>query len=303
MKLGILHHDLEWPEKEFKKYFLDRGLDVELFDIRSTNTEKILNANVDIIFNRVYASVANRDYKSTQKALKLYAELEELGIRVINASNTTVRSGYDKYFAYQAMIKEKVNTPNTLLLNGHDPKEELNQLGFPLIVKKNTGARGDCVFKVDNLEEAYSAITKIKSLEDYDGEILLQEFVTPVEPNDYRVAVLNGKVLFVHGRSLISLKAGEEPWLASRSSGSKLIKIDEVSEELKSFAIKGAKCIDSYFDVLDIVKTENGYCIIEHNLTPLFTPQYLEFLGFNPIEVISEEIVKNECIPNLCRAQ
>ena len=69
MKVAILHHDLEPSEKKIKEFLIEKKLYVELIDIRKV---KLTNfQDFDLVLNRVYASVANRDFPSIIKTLEL----------------------------------------------------------------------------------------------------------------------------------------------------------------------------------------------------------------------------------------
>ncbi len=291
MKVAILHHDIEWPEQEFQRQFQTRGIEVLMYDVRSSTPQQIANYRPDIVLNRVYASVANRDYSAISEALGFLEQMEDLGLRVVNSHHAT-RNDYHKFAAFEAMEEAGVNTPFTHMLDGQDPVTLATKIGFPLIVKKDTGGRADHVYKADSLDQALTAIRTIEGIDDYAGDIILQSFAMPTEPKDYRVGVLNGKVLYFHGRTLISLNEDEQPWLASRSAGSELIKLDQAPEGVLDIAVMAAKSIGAYFDVLDIIQTESGALVIEHNPTPNFNPQYNRFIGINPVELIVEELTK-----------
>ena len=103
MKIGILHHDLEWVEKEFKKQFSEKGIITTLHHINNTSLEKLSVEN--IILNRVYASVANRDYKSNIKTLNLLKSLEDSGKVCYNSFDTTA-ADYSKFAAYKLMERK-----------------------------------------------------------------------------------------------------------------------------------------------------------------------------------------------------
>ena len=59
MKIGILHHDLEYCEKTMDTILRnDFGHESYLFDVREKNVEEIVGLELDFLLNRVYASVA-----------------------------------------------------------------------------------------------------------------------------------------------------------------------------------------------------------------------------------------------------
>ncbi|MFW9874201.1 MAG: RimK family alpha-L-glutamate ligase [Candidatus Thorarchaeota archaeon] len=295
MKIGILHHDLEWTEKELKRIIDNLGHTAKTFDVRKTSVDKIKKEDLDIMLNRVYASVGNRDYSSLQKTLEILKELEKDNLLIINSFEAT-QADYSKYNSFELMTKGEVSTPKTVLYNKNlDLNRIINELnGFPLIVKRDTGGRGKDLAKCDTKAELEKAIQNINNSEDYQGGIIIQEFVNSTEDNDYRIWIIGGKFLFYHERSLISLKEEEKPWLASRSLGSKILKPKrEVAADLKEFAEKAAESIKADLDVLDVMKTKEGYLVIEHNPTPNIRPEYEGILGFNVVEYFLKEILNS----------
>ncbi|MBT7660753.1 hypothetical protein HN604_01575 [archaeon] len=268
MKVVILHHDLENSEKEMKRIIEGKySSEVLLLDIRKTNFEEIEDFCPDLILNRVYASVANRDYCSVKKTLTLLKKLDESSLLIVNSYDAS-RSDYSKFFAFNLMNVVGINTPRSFLYGlNSDLEKTVKTLGdFPIIVKRDSGGRGKDLAKCNNFEELKQAIGVIESSEDYSGGIILQEFCEPLESYDYRVWVVGGEAILYHKRTLISLQEDEPAWLASRSLGSQILRADaNIPLELKKFCETAAEAINSKFDVLDIIKTKNGFCVIEHN--------------------------------------
>ena len=219
--------------------------------------------------------------------------LEENKILVINSYSSNL-SEYSKLHSFLCMEKNKIKTAKTICyssqLDLHKAVHDLN--GFPLVVKRDSGGRGLDVSKCYSLYDLEESIKVIKSSKDYEGKILLQEFIQPIEDKDYRVWVVDGKVVFFHGRSLKAVKPGEKPWLASISLGSELLLLkNKIPPALQKLSIDAAKAVGATFDVLDIVKSKDGYVVIEHNLTPQFTPEYIDIFNFNPIDFFMDKII------------
>jgi RimK family alpha-L-glutamate ligase len=292
MKLTILHHDLENTEAKLEESLLEKGIDIQLIDIRDAQIEDF--KDTDLVLNRVYASVANRDYPSIENTLIILKKLEEKGIKCLNSHKASFFD-YNKFESSKIMEENGVLNPKTIFLNGGEPKikEIVETLSFPIIVKRNTGGRGKDLAKCHTEGELINAISNIREEAEYNGGIVFQEFLEPAEDNDYRVWVIDNKISFYHKRSLIALNDNEKPWLASRSLGSKILIADEeLSEEIKELAIKSTKAIKADLNVLDIIKTKKGYAVIENNPTPNLRPEYIEVIGFNPGEFLYKQITK-----------
>jgi RimK family alpha-L-glutamate ligase len=291
MKLIILHHDLENTEADLKKFLLEKEIDVQLIDIRFATLKDFENA--DLVLNRIYASVANRDYPIIAKTLDLLKTLEKKGIKCLNSHKASFFD-YNKFESSNIMKEANVLNPETFFIDDNsDIKKIIKKLSFPIIVKRNTGGRGKDLAKCDTEKEVFDAIKNIKEGANYNGGTILQEFLEPVENNDYRVWIIGGKLTFHHKRSLIAVKDNEKPWLASRSLGSKILLGEEkLPIEIEELAIKSTKAIKADLNVLDIIKTKKGYAVIENNPTPNLRPEYVEVIGFNPVEFLYKQIIK-----------
>ena len=295
MKIAILHHDLEWTEQEIEKIVHEKQLgEIKKFDIRDVSIKNIKEFNPDLILNRIYASVANRDYDSIKKSLQLLEILERNGFNTINSLETS-KGDYSKFYAFEMMKKNKVNTPKTIIFEEElDLEKAIKDLeGFPIIVKRDTGGRGKDLKKCLTQGEIREAVKEIKKQKNYQGHTILQEFIEPIKNHDYRVWVINGEVVFYHKRSLISVKKDEKPWLASRSLGSEIqTSENDLSEELINISKKASESIKAKFNVLDIMESKKGFHIIEHNPTPNLRPEYEKILGFNPAEFLIKKLIK-----------
>ena len=292
-KVAIIHESIEWTEKQILSLIHQRkDVILEMFPATKDQLQKIISFQPNLVLNRVYASVSNRNYGAVNEALELIKLLEESKLSVINSYRSNLAE-YSKYKAYLFMEEHGVLSAKTIL---YDKCKDLdsaveNLYGYPIIVKRDRGGRGLDVRKCNHKEEILQAISNIKKDSNYTGGILLQEFIEPVEPNDYRVWVINGRVTFCHKRSLQAIRTDEKPWLASISLGSKLLKLeDEIPHELERAAIKAAQAVRANFDVLDMVKSKDGYVVIEHNLTPQFTDEYEEIFKFNPVRYFFKEL-------------
>ena len=266
--IAILHHDLEPAEIKFKELFLNKGCNVSLFDIRFVN-EKDLK-NFDFVFNRVYSSVASRDYETLSKTLKLLRKLEKKGVICVN-SYLASKADYSKYELYKLLVKNNVYTPETFFVKTDKEistvsKKALSKLSFPIVVKRNCGGKSYEVKRVYSEKELLSALREMFDLakkQNYLGGLLIQEFVPSIRDHDCRVAISNNNFLYSYARTFIS-RNSEDKWLASTSGGSYEVNYDSTFEEI-SLAKKANKAINCLFSESDVIMTKNGPCIIEIN--------------------------------------
>ena len=287
MKIAILHHDLEWTEQEFIKVFKDRGIEVKEFDIREPIDMQNLK-HYDIILNRVYASVANRDYHSNKQAIEFLEELENEGITCLNSVRAT-KADYYKHHAIRLQEEAGLLAPVTKIVSTYEEALEIAQeLEYPVIMKRNTGGRGLGVQKIDDELEL---MEYFEDMIDYGGDYIIQAYLYSTLTHDFRVTIINGEVVFAYTRELLSVKEGEEPWLASVSRGSKR-KICEPPKEVLEIALEGASAIDAFYDSIDIMITQHGPVIVEHNPTPNYSKEPNEIgMSEKLVAIIVDKII------------
>ena len=271
MKLGILHHNLEWAEEELQRQFQKRGIETDLLDIRTASIEIL--RNYDLILNRIYASVANRNYQDNLRALNLMEELEKSGVHCINSFFTT-KADYNKYFASKIMKENGILNPETILIKDLDSIslafDFASKFGYSLIVKRNMGGRGKDIVRVNNAEELTKVLNKMLSPEyrkTYDAGVIIQQFLSNVRGYDCRIAIIDGNFAFAYKRTLIADGTSGDPWLGSHSKGSELFDYTPTAEEI-DLARKATGAIGALLNEIDMTFTEQGPAIIENNPTP-----------------------------------
>lgn len=268
MKVGILHHDLEWEEKRFKELFEKMGFETTLYDVRGSTVEDL--SNKDFVLNRVYASVANRDCQSNIRALKMLYWLEKKGVSCINSYLTSC-ADYSKKVSSEIMRKNQVPNPATIKINKiHEIGKALrfsDKFGFPIVLKRDMGGRGKDVHLIKSKGELSKMLReKLSREENYDQGYVVQEFLENDRGYDCRIAIMEGKFGFAFSRGL--LHNGESiPWLASTSSGSKKSHYNPSEEEI-NLAIKATTAIGAIYNEVDITFTSDGPAVIENNPTP-----------------------------------
>lgn len=273
MRIDILHHDLEPAEECIAELLRKQDIDARLIDIRQAELDSFTGTN--LVLNRVYASVANRDYASISRTLNLLRLLEEKGIKCLNSYRTSLFD-YSKMDSYLEMSRRGIYTPRTLFfsINEEEIQEQVERitssLDFPIVLKRNTGGRGKDISKLENLEELIRNIaSKIQNAEKerYFGGFVAQEFIESSREYDCRIGIINQKFAFSYKRSLIPKKQGEKPWIASISNGSIEGDYDAKKEEI-NLALKASTSIGAEFNELDVMFASRGPCIIENNPTP-----------------------------------
>jgi glutathione synthase/RimK-type ligase-like ATP-grasp enzyme len=292
LRIGILHHDLEWAEMEMGRLLREKGFEVIYVDVRGLDYDELFDC--DCVLNRIYASVGNRDCRSNVKVLNLLRDLEDKGVYCLNSYLATLND-YSKSKSSEIMSKNDISNPRTIFIKSIKRNKSkvlrfAKDEGYPLIIKRDMGGRGKDVLKVENKDELFFFLEKIHNESDgYDQGFVVQSFAENVRGHDCRIAIVNGKFAFSFSRSLVSVREDESPWLASVSRGSK--KEDYMpDEEAIELAKKATLAIDATFNEVDVTFCETGPMIIENNPTPNYMEGQDEDKLKNATDLIAKKI-------------
>jgi glutathione synthase/RimK-type ligase-like ATP-grasp enzyme len=284
-KFAILHQDLEWAEQTLQRYIVLKGHEAILVDLN--DADNVDFTLFDVVLNRVYASVANRNWQDNLRALDLLIRLEEKGVKCVN-SHTASLADYSKYLSACKMSEAGVPTPETIILKHKDELSaqagRVSEWGYPLVIKREMGGRAVDIFRAVDGAELTQWLEKVFSpayQEAYAAGQVIQPFFKSIRPYDIRIAIVNGRYSYSYTRSLVPIREGETPWLGSGQWGSDLVRYRPNEEEIR-IAIAATKAIDAFVNEVDMIETESGYLVIENNPTPGFTPNkevYLNAMG------------------------
>lgn len=273
MRVAVLHQDLEWSERLIRQAVALRGHECALVDIRAVDAAGL--AGFDLVLNRVYASVANRNWLDNAKTLAVLEDLAEMGVQCINSLPAT-RADYDKCLAGRAMAAQGIATPPTRLLHGREDyvrqAGEIAAWGFPLVVKPNMGGRAREVRKLNHpaeflnwLDTAFSRV----ALDRYAAGFVVQPYLKNARPYDIRIAIIDGDFAYAYSRSLVALEPAGECWVGSVSLGSTIGEYSPGEEEI-ALAARATEAIGATINEVDLMATEAGFVVIENNPTPGF---------------------------------
>lgn len=272
MNIAIIHQDLEWTETKILELFLEQDCSAKLYDIRTTEERDL--AHFDLVINRVYASVANRNPDDNSKTLELLKQLENRGVCCINSYATTL-ADYSKSYSAKLMHENGVNTARTFKVNSSADFPRAiaftSEVNFPVILKRDMGGRAFEVMYINNVEELQVRLSKAfdpQTLNSYNHAYVVQEFIKSADNFDCRIGIVDDTCSFAYGRTLLRTN-DSPPWLASHSRGSELISYSPDSKVI-DIAIRATQSIGALFNELDIALTEKGPVIIENNPTPNF---------------------------------
>lgn len=201
----------------------------------------------------------------------------------------------DKFLTSVFFEKNSIPTPKTTLLRFTN-EEELSGLvnflgGYPLVMKKNVGSVGRDVRIVKNNQDVFEFIKEVhQRLErkiNHASRIgfILQEFVKESAGTDFRVLVLNGKILGVMKRT-----AQDGGFKANVSLGGKAEKV-QLDDDLKYLAEKVIQSGKIFYGGIDFIKKGEQYLALEINTSAQFKG-FEGATGINVAQKIAQELLK-----------
>jgi gamma-F420-2:alpha-L-glutamate ligase len=298
--IALLHHDWEWTEMRMVEEFRKHHINVSTHDVRTAGLDELKDK--DFVINRVYASVANRDYPAVLKTLNLVEKLHSTGVTCL-AGPRGSRADYDKYYAYERQSGAGIPVPLSRRLSSEDPGSMQAELmenavdwNYPVILKPNTGGRGKDVYRIAEAAEITGLVDQIltdRQGSQYGGGWIAQEFIPSARAYDCRIAVFFGRVVHAYRRTLMAT-GDHTPWMASRSLGSRCEEHALNQEEI-DLAIQATKTIEADYNMLDVTFGDDGPVVIENNITPNFQ-KGVEAEG---LEIFLEAIAKHASEVNI----
>lgn len=255
----------EDPEvKILSKEFEKRGYNVKYF-VPSTIKVKIKMSHFQEQFEELdpfAALVRGFGAAPTQKIffrLDLLNAIEEYGIKLIN-SRESLEIASDKFLTSIYLERYKIPTPKTIICeNPNDAIEAFEELGGDIVLKPLFGSKGVGIIRINDKGFAENVIHTLSQLNEI---FYLQEFIEHYN-RDIRILVLGNKA--VAGMYRVS-----DNWKTNIHAGARMEPL-ELTEELKTLAIKTAKITKTEIAGVDIVESENGLLVLEVNSIPGFT--------------------------------
>jgi len=294
MKIAILHQELEWSEINIHDMLVERGHRVTLADIRETDAVDLTSS--ELILNRVYASVANRNYRDNLKCLQVLQALEAKGILCINSYFTT-RVDYSKYLSYKLLKAQGIPTPESTFVETTEDislaKQFAYQHGFPLVIKRDMGGRAVDMYLLkdgQSLEVALDYFFDAAYRRQYDAGVIIQTYHRNIRDFDFRIAIVDKRFTYAFGRSLIANSVTEPAWIGSQSRGSVSRSYSPSEEELE-LAVRSTGVIQSIFNEVDMILSDAGPMVIENNPTPVFFQNKDEEKLISAMERILDSVI------------
>ena len=258
-KICIVFDRLRSEEKMLQKEAEDLGHQTSMIDAKITkiNTD---SKKTDFDFGDV---VLERCI-SYMRGLHFTSALEFLGVPVINKFVVANNCG-NKMFMSLLLKKHGVPTPKTYFaFSGDAALENLEDVGYPLVIKPVIGSWGRGVIPLKDKDTA-EAVLEMRELTDgvYDRIFYLQEFIKR-PPRDIRVISVGDKAIAAmyrksDGGFKTNIALGAEPELC------------EITSEIEDLCAKASKAVGGGILGVDMMEDEKrGLVVHEVNNTVEF---------------------------------
>jgi [lysine-biosynthesis-protein LysW]---L-2-aminoadipate ligase len=276
MKVGFLYSIIRKEEALIIEALKDKGITVVKIDNKKLVCDYSTNEFKDIDL------VVCRDVSSS-KAFYSSKFFEDLGIRVINSSNTT-KICSDKFLTTSKLIEYNIPTPKIMVaFDIESAMQGIEKLGFPCVLKPTVGSHGRLITKVDNSEAAQFILEHKKTLGHYMHSIFyLQEYIEK-NGKDVRAMVINGKTVGAVYRSSPNFRTNTN--LGAISTPCKITK------ELNSIAAKAANAVQGNIVSVDLFESNGELLVNEVNAATEFKNSSIAYQT-NIQEAIAEYILE-----------
>ncbi len=219
----------------------DRGL---IFDL-----EKREFPEVDVVLDRGLV------HSRSEYTLRL---LESWGLPTVNSYKATITCD-NKFLTNMALLEHRVPTLRTML--AYTPKsalEAIERLGYPVVLKPNTGSWGRLLAKVNDREAAEAVLEHKEVLGSYHHSIFyIQEYI-PKPDRDIRAFVVGDRVIAASYRS-------SDHWITNTARGGES-QACPITSDLEDLALRSAAAVGAEIAGVDIVETPEGCKVIETNV-------------------------------------
>jgi len=255
MRVGFLHSIIRKEEKLLLDEFRSRsGVEVEGIDDR----EQVFNLHK----NKYQLDVVIERCVNHSRAIHAIKVFEDFSIPTVNTYQVAEICG-SKFLTTQAIIKAGIRTPRCYLaFTPESALAAMDELGYPCVIKPNTGSWGRLLSKINDRDAAEAILEHKEILGSYHHSIFyIQEYVEK------------------HGRDIRSFVVGEEciaaiyrqseHWITNTARGGKASNCP-VTDELYEISVQAAGAVGGGVVAVDVFETPGGLFINEVNYTMEF---------------------------------
>ena len=253
LKLGMLVSHLRTEEKAILAAAAARGVTVErvfdrevYFDLAAARRRF---PAVDLVLDR---SLVHSRAEYTLRLLQLW------GIPTVNSFETTTLCD-NKFHTNIAFIEHDIPTLRTLI--AYTPESALaaiEELGYPVVLKPNTGSWGRLLAKVNGRAAAEAVLEHKAGLGSFHHSIFyIQEYIAK-PGRDIRAFVVGDRVIAASYRNAAH-------WITNTARGATSTPCP-VTPEIEDLALRAARSVGGEIMGVDLIETADGLKVIEINV-------------------------------------
>ncbi len=251
MKLGMLVSHLRTEEKAILAAAAARDIAVErvfdrevYFDLGQRRFPE-----VDLVLDRSLV------HSRAEYTLRL---LQSWGIPTVNSFETTHLCD-NKFHTNVAFIEQGVPTLRTLI--AYTPESALaaiEELGYPVVLKPNTGSWGRLLAKINNRGAAEAVLEHKAVLGSFHHSIFyIQEYIEK-PGRDIRAFVVGDRVVAASYRNAAH-------WITNTARGATSTACP-VTPEIEDLSLRAARAVGGEIMGVDLIETADGLKVIEINV-------------------------------------
>lgn len=296
MKIPIFTDEAGWQGAQLKQAFAKRGVDAVFVSLQdcvidlAQQEPQIHIPHFDVIPPAIFVrGVAGGTLPQVITRLNVLHMLAKQGVRIYNDVKAIERT-VDKAMTSFLLQTHGVATPATWVCESRSQVEGIRQAalhkGQQLVMKPLFGSQGQGV-RLLATDEA----TPVPMQQYVDGVYYLQQLIKTAEaPHDYRVFVVNGKVI-------ATMKRIGHHWVNNIAAGGRCEAV-QANASMMQLALKAAMAVEIDYCGVDIIQAEHGeYYVLEVNSIPAWRGLQ-SVTDFNIAEVLVDDFLCKLTIEN-----
>lgn len=216
-------------------------------------------------------------------SLAIIRHLQRLGVMVLNQAEA-IETVKDKLYTQQILAASNLPVPKTILVKFPIDADLIeNQIGFPVVVKTITGAKGNGVYLSENRESFEDLMTLLESTKS-NANMILQEFISSSRGRDLRVFMVGGRAVACMER--VATDGGFKANV-SRGGGAHPY---QITPEIEMLAIEATRILGLDIAGVDLLFADGHFKVCEVNSSPGFKGIETAYPDMNTADAIFQYV-------------
>ncbi len=257
MRVGVLCSRIRVEEKLLFEAMRNKGIEFDKIDDR----EVVFDLNNTLSPVHRYDIILERSINHS-RALYALQIFNDWGIKTVNTADVARICG-DKFLTTQALVKDKVPTPKTVLaFTPESALKAIEDIGYPAVMKPCVGSWGRLVAKINDRQAAEAILEHKQILGSYHHSIYyIQEYVDK-PMRDIRSFVIGDQTIAAIYRT-------SEHWITNTATGGSASNCP-VTPEIDAISRAAAQAVGGGMLAVDLLESPDGLLVCEVNYTMEF---------------------------------